>query len=175
MKRTKVIYFPNQEKLKKYEENGVYFTKPRLVAFYDYNNGKISKAQRINYYKNLTDKQYPLDLNVDLSSFIPRDSQMYSININMPLKYYMSAFGQIIEDIEKTKVITRLGALRSIMESYYNPMEDNLIVYASRYNGNLYLIQEKYEDSMEKLKPSHTHDTRLKQLLFSGKNCLYLL
>lgn len=172
MKNSNLIYFPNQEKLKKYEEKGVYFTKPRLVTFLDYNYGKITHAKRINYYKKPTDEQYPLDLNVDLLSYRRREPEMYSKHIDLSLKYCMSSSTKNpndMENVEKTKVITRRGTLVAIMEYYYSRFNVDLIVRVSRYNGNLYMVKEEYDGSKEELKSAHTHHRRLDQLLFSGK------
>ncbi|XP_065361444.1 decapping nuclease DXO homolog [Calliphora vicina] len=155
--------------LKTYEQKEVYFTIPRLVAYYDYNYNKITPAKRIKFFKSPTSDQYPIDLNAGFETCIRRKSDMYSLAIDLSLKYDMTSASECdgLDSIEKIKVITRRGTLVHIMESYYIKTYDKLTIRVSRYNGNLYMLMEELYDPLNILKPVNTHHGQLEKLLFT--------
>ncbi|XP_037816084.1 decapping nuclease DXO homolog [Lucilia sericata] len=164
------FYNITPQSIKKYKEKSVFFSKPKLVAFYDYNYGKITTAKRMNYFQNLKSNIYPINLNDGFEKYIPRESAMYSRNIDLSLKYDMSVAGErdSVENMEKTKVITRRGTLVYIMQSYYcKKYSDELIIRVSRYNGHIYMVLEEEDESTHKLIPYQTHHSRLEKLLFT--------
>ncbi|XP_037816076.1 decapping nuclease DXO homolog [Lucilia sericata] len=165
-KKAKFSYKITPQTLKQYEKMNVYFTIPRLVAYYEYNHGKITPAKRIMYYRNPTPRQYPIDLNAGFETYIRRKSSIRSQYIELLLKYEMKCNGEC-RDVEKTKVITRRGTLVHIMESYYNKQYDKLSIRVSRYNGNIYMVREELDDSLSELKPCNTHHIQLEKFLFT--------
>ncbi|XP_046806390.1 decapping nuclease DXO homolog [Lucilia cuprina] len=163
-KKAKFSHKITPQTLKQYEKMNVYFTIPRLVAYYEYNHGNITPAKRIMYYRNPTARQYPIDLNADFETYVFRESCLRSKYIELSLKYEMKCNGEC-RDVEKTKVITRRGTLVHIMEACYYKQHDMLSIRVSRYNGNIYMVRN---ESLSELKHStNTHHGQLEKLLFS--------
>ncbi|KAI8117579.1 Decapping nuclease DXO like protein [Lucilia cuprina] len=164
------FYNITPQSINKYKEKSVFFSKPKLVAYYDYNHGKITTAKRMKYFQNLKSNNYPIDLENGFATYIRRDSVMYSRNIDLCLKYVMSLASECdnVENIEKTKVITRRGTLVDIMQSSYSGYySEELIIRVSRYNGHIYMILDKKDESTTELRPKDTHHSRLEKLLFT--------
>ena len=160
----------------KNDSNGIFFTKPYLVAYYELNYSTVEPAKKIFYFKKPKPENYPIDLNLGYHTYMKRQYPTVS-NLKCCLKYTMSSERQInVANEGKIKVLTGLGTLVSLMERYYRKEHRRYEVNVSRYNGDLYLERDYHTSSYDPRKetgnlllPKDTYDRQLRRNLFTGK------
>lgn len=156
----------------KNDSNGLCFTKPYLVAYYEVNYNIVESAKKIFYFKKPKPENYPIDLNLGYNTYIERQFPEVS-GLKFCLKYALSLEPKISgADVDKIKVFTGLSTLISLMECYYQKKHIPCKINVIRYNGDLYIEQDyttsNYEPRKE-IQPKHTYDGQLRKNLFTGK------
>ena len=158
---------------------GVYFKKPRLVAYYERDYDTVEPAKKIFYFKKPKPEAYPINLNLGYHTYTERKSTLPLTALNCCLKYVMSSEYKVsAENVDKVKIFTRRGTLVDLMEIYYQKKYLELRVCVTRYNGNLYMVREKdsasgnsiskEQDFVINIEPRHTHDSQFLKNVFTG-------
>lgn len=160
---------PNDLESKK-DSDGVHFTTPRLVAYYEANYDTVKPANKIFYFKKPKPECYPINLNLGYHTFTDREPSTLS-RLNYCLKYAMSPRARIsLENVDKIKIFTPQGILKDIMEIYYQNKDEQWQFSITRYNGNLYMTYEtKDQNSALRLTPKLTHNGQFIKNVFTGK------
>lgn len=167
--RYKVLFKVAREDLDAYEKKAIYFGKPLLVALFDYNYGRITKANRMKYLKLPESYQYPIDLNVDLESYILRNPTLNDQNIDLILKYIMSSSSNFeCGGNSRTRLITRSGALVYLMELSQNRRINVKKLRVSRYKNNLYMISVDTVEPLKEINSVNTHHLQMENNFFAG-------
>ncbi|TMW48253.1 hypothetical protein DOY81_006665 [Sarcophaga bullata] len=144
---------------------GVYFEKPRMVAYYEMNYGQLEEAKKIFYFKEPKLQTYPINLNNGYDTYIRRQNISKSA-IDCTLKYVMSSeFKRNSENVKKIKIFTRGGNLAELMHCYYRKKFTDSTIRVSRYNGDLYIGRHVYYNP--KFKPVLTHHEQFLKNVFT--------
>ena len=163
---------PNDLESKKKDSDGVYFTTPRLVAYYEANYDTVEPANKIFYFKKPKPENYPINLNLGYHTFTDRQPSSLS-SLKYCLKYVMSPKARIsLENVDKIKVFTTQGILKDIMEIYYQNKDDQWLFSVTRYNGNLYMAYKTMpneKNNVSHLAPKYTHSSQFLKNTFTGK------
>ena len=139
MESSKVLFEIDGRVLEsKSELEAVYFTKPRLVAYYEDEHGVFKPAKKIYYFRNPTPEDYPINLNN------PKNNALvftYPTVLERESKYAMSSmFKKDVGNLEKMKIYTTTGTLTKVMYCYYDTSRGQQKFRVSRYNSDLYIF-----------------------------------
>uniref|UniRef100_A0A1A9WPR2 Decapping nuclease n=1 Tax=Glossina brevipalpis TaxID=37001 RepID=A0A1A9WPR2_9MUSC len=122
-------------------------------------------------YLQLSTAVYPMNLCEGYDAHKFRKAFMYKKYLDLVLDWAMSLEGRqyVQENMDKTMIFARRGALVKIMMSPLMPSKENYnwVLLVSRYNDNLYLCLDKEDEPVAKISVRRYHHTRLNQLLFS--------
>lgn len=176
MESSKFLCAINEDDFKsRSESEGVYFTKPDLVAYYEKNYDTLEPAKKIFYFKNPNREAYPINLNDGYHRYIGWHSSSLDKKtwLNSCLKYEMSSESKVsVENVFKIKIFTLRGTLVDLLEIYYQKKYLKCKVRVTRYNGNLYMIHAK-DYGNNKLKPYDTHDDQFRRNVFTGMSLIF--
>uniref|UniRef100_A0A1I8NKF8 Decapping nuclease n=1 Tax=Musca domestica TaxID=7370 RepID=A0A1I8NKF8_MUSDO len=155
--------------LKKLEKKPRYMEKPNIVNVYDINHAHFKEAQSLRYvFTEPLTNEYPLNLNGEYKPLIKYEPET-QLGLLKPLLY--NYFGDrnkenISKGNENDKLInvfTRRGILEQIMEFPYRRNDINVLI--SRYNGQIFIIQQQLTEKMFNINQGNSHYTRLCELL----------
>lgn len=158
--------------LKKLEKKPRYMEKPNIVNVYDINHAHFKEAQSLRYvFTEPLTNEYPLNLNGEYKPLIKYEPET-QLGLLKPLLY--NYFGDrnkenISKGNENDKLInvfTRRGILEQIMEFPYRRNDINVLI--SRYNGQIFIIQQQLTEKMFNINQGNSHYTRLCELLLKG-------
>ncbi|TMW52445.1 hypothetical protein DOY81_002460 [Sarcophaga bullata] len=156
--------------------DGIYFTKPYLVGFYEVNYNTVEVAKKIYYFKKPQPENYPIDLNLGYHTYIEKQFPAVT-GLKCCLKYAMSSEPKIsVADVDKINVFTGFSTLVSLMECYYQNKNPQCKVSVTRYNGDLYLQRDYITNTYDPIKqnngnilePKDTYDSQLRKNLFTA-------